>query len=186
VSDYPRLLTTRLLLRPFEISDAPAVERLAGAREVADTTLAIPHPYPRGGGVDWIATHAEKWEKRSHLALAIVPRSAPGELVGAISLSVSMIHLHAEIGYWIAPEQWGQGYATEASRALITYAFDTLKLHRVEAKHFARNPASGRVMQKLGMRHEGTHRDAYVRWGKFEDAVVYAVLASEWDQRRET
>jgi len=185
VSDYPRLQTSRLLLRPFEISDAPVIERLAGSREVADTTLTIPHPYPAGGGADWIATHASKWERRESVALAIAPRSAPGELLGTISLKLSMKHLHAEIGYWIAPQQWGQGYATEAARAVIAYAFEALGLHRIEAQHFARNPASGRVMEKLGMRHEGTHRDAYIRWGKFEDAVVYALLESEWTQRRQ-
>jgi RimJ/RimL family protein N-acetyltransferase len=183
VSDYPRLLTPRLLLRPFEISDAPTIERLAGSREVANTTLTIPHPYPAGGGGEWIATHASKWERRESFALAITPRSAPGELLGTISLTMSMKHLHGEIGYWIALEQWGQGYATEAARAVIGYAFDALGLHRIEAQHFARNRASGRVMQKLGMRREGTHRDAYIRWGKFEDAVVYAVLESEWDRR---
>ena len=174
----PRLVTERLVLRPFAISDGPAVERLAGAREVADTTLAIPHPYPAGGGADWIATHAGAWDGGHGLALAICLGS--DEVIGTISLQLSMPHSHGELGYWIGVARWGQGYATEAAGALTGYAFDTLRLHRVQARHFTRNAASGRVLQKLGMKLEGIHRDACSRWGRFEDVAAYAILANEW------
>jgi len=177
--EMPRLHTERLLLRPFDPADAPRVERLAGAREVADTTLHIPHPYPEGGGATWIATHAEGWAKHGQLTLAICERTAPGDMIGAISIGVSWAHSHGELGYWIAREHWSRGFATEDARALVAYAFDELGLHRVQAHHFTRNPASGRVMQKIGMRPEGVHRDAYVRWGRFEDIAVYGLLASD-------
>jgi len=176
----PSILTDRLLLRAFVPSDGPTVERLAGAREVADTTLALPHPYPVGGGAEWIGTHAEAWKRRERLTLAICDRAMPDEVIGAIALRISEIHQHGEIGYWIGAEHWGNGYATEAAKALVAYAFDELRLHRVQARHFRRNPASGRVMQKLGMTLEGIHRDAYLRWGRFEDTVLYGILASEW------
>jgi len=178
--EIPRLDTKRLVLRPFQTSDAADVERLAGAREVADTTLTIPHPYPPGGGEQWIATHLAAWERRDNLALAICARTSLDELLGAISLHLSLAHSHAEIGYWIAVSSWGKGFATEAARALTDYAFAELRLHRVQGRHFTRNAASGRVLQKLGMRLEGVHRDAYRRWDHFEDVAVYAVLASEW------
>ena len=100
--EIPRLDTKRLVLRPFQTSDAADVERLAGAREVADTTLTIPHPYPPGGGEQWIATHLAAWERRDNLALAICARTSLDELLGAISLHLSLAHSHAEIGYWIA------------------------------------------------------------------------------------
>jgi RimJ/RimL family protein N-acetyltransferase len=180
MEDFPILTTERLVLRPFDANDGGLVERLAGAREVADTTLTIPHPYPTGGGEQWIATHAPAWSRRENLALAICDRTAPQELLGAISLQLSLTHCHGEIGYWIALPYWGNGLATEAARALTAYAFDELRLRRVQGRHFTRNAASGRVMQKLGMQLEGTHRDAYLRWDRLEDVAVYAILASEW------
>lgn len=180
MQQMPRIETERLVLRPFDVADGPTVERLAGVREVADTTLTIPHPYPAGGGAQWIRAHAGAWERRDNLALAICDKQSPTELLGAISLRLSLTHAHAEIGYWIGVAGWGNGFATEAARSLVAYAFADLGLHRVQGRHFVRNAASGRVMQKLGMRLEGTHRDAFSRWGRFEDVAVYAVLKQEW------
>ena len=81
---------------------------------------------------------------------------------------------------WIAPAMWGHGYATEATRALLTLGFDQLKLHRIQARHFTRNPASGRVMQKAGMKLEGVHRAIFRRNGRFDDVGVYSILEQEW------
>ena len=171
-------MTERLLLRPFSANDGPAVERLAGARKVADTTLTIPHPYPTGGGTEWIMTHADAWERECGLTLAIC-LGTDGDLpIGAISVQFSVLHAHGELGYWIGADHWGQGYATEAALAVLSFAFDTLVLHRIQARHFTRNPASGRVLQKLGMQLEGIHRDAFKRWNVFEDVAVYAMLAA--------
>ena len=177
--EVPRLLTERLILRPFREGDGPSVEQLAGAREVADTTLTIPHPYPIGGGAAWIATHADAWNRGVDLTLAICDRNETEAVLGAISLRVSQAHRHGEIGYWIGAAYWGRGYATEAARRLTDYAFATIGLRRVQGRHFTRNTASGRVLQKLGMQLEGIHRDAYLRWGRFEHVAVYAILASE-------
>lgn len=180
MSTIPTLTTARLVLRPFTAADAPAVERLAGAREVADTTLNIPHPYPAGGGALWIATHESGWSDGVQLTLAMTRRGATAEVIGAVGLTIAREHLRAELGYWVAVHAWGQGYATEAARAVTAYAFEHLGLHRVQARHFLRNPASGRVMQKLGMRFEGVHREALRRWDRFEDVAVYGVLEPEW------
>lgn len=182
MTDFPGLETDRLILRAFVRADGPAVERLAGAWPVADTTLTIPHPYPEGAGALWIDTHAPAWNTRKHLTLAVCLVEAPQELVGAIGLSLEEEHANAELGYWIDSAMWGRGYATEAARAIVSFGFASLGLHRIQARHFLRNAASGRVMQKIGMRLEGVHRGAYRRWGRFEDVAVYAILAPEWQQ----
>jgi RimJ/RimL family protein N-acetyltransferase len=122
MEEFPQLATERLLLRPFNASDGLSVERLAGRREVADTTLAIPHPYPAGGGAQWIGTHAAAWARRENLALAICNQTSPDELLGAISLQLSLPHSHGELGYWIGVDHWGKGFATEAAQALATYS----------------------------------------------------------------
>jgi len=176
----PSLMTPRLVLRPFTAADGPVVERLAGVREVADTTLNIPHPYPEGAGAKWIGTHAKAWKAGGGLTLAVALHATPDALLGAISLVIEREHARGEIGYWIAAPHWGCGYATEAARAMTTFGFNDLALHRVQGRHFTRNPASGRVMQKLGMRLEGVHRGAYLRWGVFEDVALYGILADEW------
>ena len=180
MTPLPTITTERLVLRPFLHDDADAVERLAGNREVADTTLRIPHPYPPGTATLWIETLAPAWEERTALTLAVAPRDERGTLLGAVGLSITREHARAELGYWIARHAWGRGYATEAARALIAYGFDELALYRIEARYFARNPASGRVLEKLGMQREGVFRSRYVRWGQFEDSVMCAILAPEW------
>jgi RimJ/RimL family protein N-acetyltransferase len=180
--DMPTLATARLILRPFESADGPVVERLAGVREVADTTLHIPHPYPPGGGEAWIATHAPAWAAGAGITLAIVSREAPADLLGSVALAVTPEHSRGELGYWVAAHAWGRGLATEAAGAMAAYGFAECGLHRVQARHFMRNPASGRVMQKLGMRLEGVLRGAYRRWGRFEDVAVYGILAEEWSR----
>jgi RimJ/RimL family protein N-acetyltransferase len=109
---------------------------------------------------------------------------ADGALVGAVGLALKPEHAAAELGYWIAVPEWGKGYATEAAAALCGHAFATLGIHRIQARHLLRNPASGRVMQKLGMRQEGVLRDAMRKWDRFEDVVLYAVLVPEWTAAR--
>jgi RimJ/RimL family protein N-acetyltransferase len=179
----PVLETERLRLRPFAPSDAPEVQRLAGAREIADTTKRIPHPYRDGVAEAWIATHAALHEANRALTLAIERRGAA--LLGAIDLRLEEENSNAEIGYWIRVDEWGRGYATEAARAVIDHGFAALGLHRIWAGHFERNPASGRVLEKLGMAREGVLRAHVRKWGRFENLVVRAILRPEWEKRRE-
>ena len=176
----PTLSTRRLLLRPFTLDDAREVQRLAGAREVADTTLTIPHPYPDGAAEAWIATHAADWEARRMLHFAITPADV-GEgvergVVGAISLAFASGHPRAELGYWIGVPYWGRGIATEAARAVVRHGFEQLGLERIFALHFVRNAASGRVLVKAGMQLEGRLRRHVRKGDAFEDADLYAVL----------
>ncbi len=177
--DQPTLRTRRLLLRPLGPGDADAVRTLAGAREIADTTLTIPHPYPAGAADEWIVGQRPAWLAGAAATYAITDAS-DGALVGCIGLAITQEHRSAELGYWVGVPWWNRGYCTEAGRALLGLAFGELELHRVEARHFTRNEASGRVMQKLGMRFEGTQREALRRWDRFEDVAVYAILEHEW------
>jgi [ribosomal protein S5]-alanine N-acetyltransferase len=173
------LQTDRLRLRRFEKRDALAVQRLAGAAEVADTTLLIPHPYPDGAAEGFIeSTHAD-WEKGEQYVFAITLH-ATGELCGSIGLKVSAKHERGELGYWIGVPFWNHGYCTEAGRAVLKFAFEELKLNTVGAHHFVRNPASGCVLQKLGMKYEGRLRQHVKKGDRFEDLECYSTLKSEW------
>lgn len=177
--ELPMLRTERLILRPFMLDDASTVQRLAGAWEVADTTLNLPHPYEDGVAEEWIAGHREAYQQNRRLPLAIT-LAGSGALIGAISLmSFSDRHRRAELGYWIGREWWGHGYCTEAARAMLRFGFEQLGLNRIVAQHMTRNPASGRVMQKIGMEHEGTLRQHFRKNDRFEDMECYGILKDE-------
>jgi RimJ/RimL family protein N-acetyltransferase len=177
MSTIPVLHTQRLLLRPFDASDAPVVQRLAGAPEVALTTQNIPHPYEDGMAEEWIASHGPAWHTRRFLTLAITSRS--DGLVGAVSLHINAAHRRGELGYWVGLPFWNRGYATEASAALLEFGFSDLALNRIQARHMTRNPSSGRVMEKLGMSPEGIQRQYLLVRGTFEDIPMYAILSSD-------
>jgi RimJ/RimL family protein N-acetyltransferase len=93
-------------------------------------------------------------------------------------------HRRAELGYWIALDRWNQGYATESNQCLVDFGFEVLGLHRIEARHFLRNPASGRVMEKLGMQHEGVEREWAVKGDHYESMALYSILEDEWRAAR--
>jgi RimJ/RimL family protein N-acetyltransferase len=100
--------------------------------------------------------------------------------MGAIGLHVTRNHDRAEIGYWLGVPYWNRGYVTEAAKAIVDYVFNTLDLNRVFAFHFTRNPASGRVLQKIGMKREGTMRQHIVKWGEHVDVDHYGAVREEW------
>ena len=171
----PTLTTPRLLLRPFEMQDAASVEALAGDARVADTTAAIPHPYPPGAAEAWIATLAPDFEARRQITCAVALRDG-GVLIGAMSLmSLSEEHARAEIGYWIGVPYWSHGYCTESAARLIRYAHETFGITRIVARCLARNPASARVMVKLGMQSEGRQVGHVHKNGQFEDMLMYGL-----------
>ena len=179
MASIPTLFTNRLTLRPFGLEDAPVVKELAGAWEIAETTANIPHPYAEEMAEEWINTHQGGFDSGEDVTFAIT-RKSDAQLIGAIGLSINKANQLAEMGYWLGVPYWNQGYCTEAARVLIRYAFETLDLNRVQARHMTKNPASGRVMQKAGMTYEGTLRRSLFRWDQFEDAAIYSILREEY------
>ncbi len=171
------LLTERLRLRPFRLDDAACVQRLAGAREIADTTENVPHPYEDGMAEAWIASLAAARDAGDGVTYAIERREDTA-LIGAISLKLEQAS--GRLGYWIGTPYWNRGYATEAAIAVINAGFRELCLDSVRATHLTRNPASGRVMQKAGMRLEHTAKRATTKRGRLEDLAWYAILRDEW------
>jgi RimJ/RimL family protein N-acetyltransferase len=179
----PTLRTARLVLRPFVRSDAADIQRLVGVREVAEMTANIPHPYPDGAAESWIRglehSRSQGIMNASELVFAITD-AASGAMLGAVGLVQLPAHARAELGYWVARDSWGQGYATEAACAVLEFGFGTLGLERIDATYMTGNPASARVMQKLGMVFEGLHPRLYRRDGVFRDSGRYAILRDAW------
>ena len=177
----PTLQTDRLLLRPFSLDDAASVQQLAGKKEIASTTLNIPHPYEDGMAEAWIETHAEAFEKGEAITFAIVLMKE-NVLIGAIGLAINSTHDRGELGYWIGKTHWNHGYATEAAHAVLEHGFIQRKLNRITARHLSRNTASGKVMRNIHMTHEASFRQHVKKWGKYEDLEMYAILRDEYNQ----
>ena len=174
----PVLTTRRLCLRPFTQADAAQVHSLAGDWDIADKTLNVPHPYESGMAEDWIGTHEPGFARGELLALAMT--LPPDDLViGAIGLKLERAHSRAALGYWVGRPYWGQGYCTEAARALVAYGFESFQLNKINAECLTRNPASARVLIKLGITHEGHKRQHYQKWGQFEDVEEYGLLRAD-------
>jgi ribosomal-protein-alanine N-acetyltransferase len=174
----PVLTTERLVLRPFTLADAPVVQRLAGDAAVADTTRNIPHPYPDGAAEAFIRTTHANAESGAGYTFAVEDR-ATGELMGCVGLRIERADRRAELGYWVGVPYWGRGVATEAAAAVLRFGFVEAGLNRIFATALVRNPASARVMQKIGMRHEGTLRQHVVQLGVPEDLVLYGLVREE-------
>lgn len=170
--------TERLVLRPYLDEDIPALVRLAGAREVAATTLRIPHPYNEENARQFLRMCREESGSHPETRFAITTKQT-AELCGGTGLRLDPAHHHAELGYWLGVPFWSRGYATEAARAMIRYGFDVLGLHRIYASHFAPNAASGRVLRKIGMKHEGLLRGHICKWDQFQDLEFYGILRSD-------
>lgn len=145
-----RALAFPVVLRPFALGDAPRVQSLAGEREVAETTRLIPHPYPDRAALEWIAAQAKDRLAGREFTYAVT-LAGDGLLVGAIALRPGELE-QEHVGFWIGRAHWGRGYATAAARAVIALAFRVLDLESVNASHLIRNLASGRVLEKCGLR----------------------------------
>jgi ribosomal-protein-alanine N-acetyltransferase len=178
MTTLPTLETARLKLRPYSEADIAELVPLIGAREVAATTLRIAHPYTEQDARAFLALAQEP----DKIWLATTLRS-DGRQIGGVGLRVEDPHRHAELGYWLGMPYWRQGYATEAACEMLRYGFVDLGLHRIFASHFRHNPASGRILVKLGMRYEGCQREHLRKWDQFVDSELYGVLRQEWKDR---
>ena len=175
----PTLHTARLRLRPFNDSDANnlfALHSNAYVLRYWDT----PPWSERLRAEQFIATCREIAEAGTGTRLA-VDRVADGAFIGWCSLTGwNPDYRSASTGYCFDDAAWGQGFATEAARALLQWAFDTLEINRVQAETDTRNLASARVLEKLGFTREGTLREDCVVNGEVSDSWVYGLIRREW------
>lgn len=177
------LVTERLLLRELRATDAPAIAAGAGDRRVARHLIQVPSPYPVALARRWVASRVDWWAAGRGLTLAITRHAKPDTLIGTVSLRRFMRDRRAELGYWIVAAEWGQGLTTEAAAAVVDFGFEQLALARIYAQVFAGNTASCRVLEKLGMVHEGIKRQHIRKGHTLIDVLLYGVLRDEWSRR---
>lgn len=175
-----RIETDRLILRRYKIEDADAMyKNWASDSEVTKFLTWQPHPsvdVSRSIIEDWLKEYSDK----KYYQWAIVLKDNGNEPIGGISVvhmneDISMVH----IGYCLGRAWWRRGIMSEALKAVTDFMFDTVEVDRVESRHDPRNPNSGKVMQKCGMKYEGTLRSADWNNQGICDACYYALLRSE-------
>ena len=147
---------------------------------MASTTRLIPHPYPPGMAEEWLATLPTMYQRAEAINWGITLDGGP--ILGTIRLVLNAADNHAELGYWVGKPFWNNGYCTEAARTVVAYGFDVLSLERIFANYMARNPASGRVLAKLGMQQEGFLRRHRRKFGRYEDLIVCGITKAEWQR----
>ena len=179
----PILHTERLILRSFTPEDAAELQRLINDPDMASTTDEIEYPYEDGTAEEWIQWCYEAFEKSERVNFAVTLRT-DGTLIGKVGLTFR-IHLpyrDAELGYWIGKPYWNRGYATEAAKAVVAYGFRERDIELIYAYYFKRNPASGRVLKKIGM-HFREYIPKDPERDFFEDTIEYRLLKCEFAKK---
>lgn len=150
-----RLDTKRLLLREPELSDAPAIAALMNDWDVVKNLASAPFPYLEAHARDFICRQEDGRAKGTDFVFAIT-RKSDSALIGKCGLHFKEAAF--EMGYWLGRPYWKQGYATEAASQVLAFGFRNLRADSVWAGWFHDNPASGRVLEKLGFRPNGQDR----------------------------
>ncbi len=176
------LETRRLRLRPVEPKDVENIQRAAAAREISDTMISIPHPYPEGEAERYVQRQIEG-RQAGHSIAFVIERKEDEKFLGILELrKINREHLLAEMSFWLIPQVWGRGYMSEVVQIAVKYAFEDLGMNRLYAYHMLRNPATGRVLEKNGFRREGLLRQRVRKWGVFEDVALMALLKEDWQK----
>jgi len=144
--------------------------------------MNVPHPYLDGMAEEWLNTHESAYQDGKRAIFAVTLKTS-GELVGCINLGNIVENHQAELGYWVGEPYWNKGYCTEAGEAVLRYGFLDRGLNRIHACYLSRNPASGRVLEKLGMEHEGTRKQHILKWGIYEDLELMGILRTGWEKQ---
>lgn len=175
-----KLETERFILKPISEEDAEEVYHNVKDFDIARYMINLPHPYPEDGAIKYIKKAKELMKKGLSYELPIRMKST-GELVGVMAiLKVDRKNRNAELGYWIAKKYWNSGFATEAGLRVVEFGFEVLNLERIYAKYYPGNKASAKVMEKIGMKYEGTMRHEIFKNDKFYDMSYYGILKDDW------
>jgi RimJ/RimL family protein N-acetyltransferase len=166
-----QLRTERLTLRPFELADAARVTEIGSDWQVARMLRMAPWPTNLQVNREWLATHPAEWRAGTAYRFAII-RS--GRLIGCVDVD-EIEAGEGVLGYWLEAAAWGQGFASEAARAAVDFAFGRLGLRRLRSGHAFDNPASGLVLSKLGFEPTGRTRVWSRPRGEEIDQLTYAL-----------
>lgn len=175
----PELTTNRLILRNMRMSDARDIYEYSCDPQVARHVLWEAHQSIHQTKA-YIRYVLRQYRMGSPSSFCIALKET-GKVIGTIGFMwVSNENRSAEVGYSLSRAYWNRGYMTEALAAVLRFGFEELNLNRIEAQFECDNPASGRVMEHVGMRREGTLKERLYNKSRFVDVELYAILREEW------
>lgn len=170
-----KLETERLILKEWE-NTKEEIDVLVTNLNDKDFTRGFVNtkfPYSKKDAKEWLSKMDER-KSKSGFCFKIIEKNS-NKIIGNISLSCRDDIKNAEFGYWICREKWNNGYATEVLRKIIEFSFSR-GIHKICGKHFADNPASGKVMKKCGMKKEGKQKEQVFRDGIYHDEILYGII----------
>ncbi len=174
------LATARLILRPWALEDLPAFVRISNDPEVANFTASFVYPQPPNWARDRLNRQIEGFGDDRYSFAVIWQRTV--EAVAEVNISIDLNRNRGDIGYMCAREWRGQGIVAEAVQAMISWVFTIHPaVNRIQAVHFPRNPASGRVLEKVGFQREGLLRGYVMKNGVSEDVFMCAITRADFN-----
>lgn len=174
---FPKIETERLILSQLKEEDIPFVTEYLQNKIFSDLTSNIPYPYTREHSELWIKMSQEAFDNNTGYTFAI--RNKDGQIIGAIGLH-DREDDKAELGYWMGRPFWNKGYITEAALALLEFGFRELEFNKIYATYFLHNPASGRILEKIGMEEEARLKQHLKKDGEYFDVMMYSVLKNKY------
>jgi ribosomal-protein-alanine N-acetyltransferase len=172
---HPILETERLILRPITLADADDVYEYGRDPKVGKYMIYPLHT-SIADAINWLETVPGEFARRERINFAITLKPN-GKFVGSCSYHhISPEHHRLQIGYVLTRSAWGKGYMAETVSEMIRFAFEEMSMHRIEATCYEANERSARVMERCGMKHEGTLKHSELRFGKFVTQKVYAII----------
>lgn len=175
--------TQRLILRKLEIADAEMMFNNWGSDSVVTRFLRWDSHKTIEDSRNMIQMWIDNYQLESTYYWGMYLQD--GEMIGSIGVSIiSEYDLIGELGYKIGSRWWGQGYASEAAGAVINYMFNNTDIERIQSYSSVKNPASRKVMEKVGMRYEGLSRHSYRTRDGFQDCTFFGIIRDEWEQMK--
>ena len=171
------LLTSNLILRPFNLNDAEMLFKSLQDDEIYNN-IDIPYPYTLIHAKDWINSHSSLINKGEYKFAITVNND--NNLIGAIGITVCKNNNHGKLGYWITKKCWGQGYATEAVAKMIEFGFNNLKLNKIYADYISSNLKSEKVLIKNKMHYEACLRQHIIKFNTKKDLSIRSIFYKDW------
>jgi hypothetical protein len=156
------------------MDDAIRIHELSNDKAITSTTLRIPYPSTLEDTKNFIKA-CESCNLVHGIVFTILLKDTR-EIIGVISLEIEPEHERGMFGYWIGKDYWGNGYCTEAARAVLDFGFKKLNLHRIFAQYMKENEASGKIMKNIGMQYEGCLKEHVKKDGIFKDMIQYGIF----------
>ena len=172
-----------MVLSVPQARDIPRVLEYAKNPVISRNLLTFPYPYAEKDAIWWI-NFANQCHENGEGYIFAMRKKEDGLLMGGIGIDVDKANNLAEVGYWLGEPHWGKGYATEGTKEMLRFGFETLGLNRITSSHYDYNPASGRVIEKSGLIKEGVRKEQIKKEDGYHDLHVYGLTRKQYETQQ--